>query len=447
MTVRRRTTKLVAKRHDLHYFKRMSPIRAWQWGLAAVALIGAAVWFGGNSFIRGSTLLSAGPMSNSHAAIGDRCELCHVPVISATRFTPDIARRRHVPDSACLQCHVASPHHPEETAMTPTCGSCHTEHVGAMHLAATADSSCSQCHAKLQPRGGVLQVAASVTSFAGDHPDFRPLRASSDADKRAATSLVFNHAEHLKAGLRGPTGPVSLNCASCHAAALGANGRQGSGIAPVSYAKSCQSCHGLQFDGHTQTEAPHAAPSEVRAFIASKIGEFAETHPQVVTEEIRNWPREAPLPGRDALPPPRTPAEWVANRVAHSEAIVWRERCGLCHRTEDGSLPAGSDLPIYQTVKQPELWFQDAVFSHPAHQAVACAACHTKALISSSEHDDLMPTIGTCRTCHDGRSSPQGPALASGHAESGCFLCHTYHGPESAELAVPGFSMEQLRGR
>jgi hypothetical protein len=286
-----------------------------------------------------------------------------------------------------------------------------------------------------------------VSSFGSNHPEFRPLRTSSDADKRAATSLVFNHAEHLKAGLRGPTGPVSLNCASCHAAVLNGNGRQGSGMAPVSYARSCQSCHGLQFDGHLQTEAPHAAPAEVRTFVAANLAGFAATHPQVVAEEIRSWPKEPALPGSVVLPPPHTSAEWVANRVAHSEAILWRERCGLCHRSEDGGLPAGSDLPVYQAVKQPERWFQDAVFSHPAHLAVACAACHTKALSSSSEHDDLMPTIGTCRACHDGRSRPQGPALASGHAESGCFLCHTYHGPESAELAVPGFSMERLRGR
>ena len=44
MAIRKRTTKLLARRHDLDYFKKGSPIRLWQWRLAAVLLVAAALW-------------------------------------------------------------------------------------------------------------------------------------------------------------------------------------------------------------------------------------------------------------------------------------------------------------------------------------------------------------------------------------------------------------------
>jgi predicted CXXCH cytochrome family protein len=33
-------------------------------------------------------------------------------------------------------------------------------------------------------------------------------------------------------------------------------------------------------------------------------------------------------------------------------------------------------------------------------------------------------------------SSPQGPPVKIGHAESGCFLCHNYHGTQQGNLAA-----------
>ena len=447
MSIRERTTKLVARRHDLNYFKRMSPLRAWQWWLAAAALIVAFVWFSGSEFLHGAEALSAGPMSNSHAVFGTRCELCHVPVVSATGWTPSIGMRKRVPDSACLQCHVAPAHHPMETTEKPTCGSCHTEHIGAMHLAAVADSNCTQCHAQLQSRAGVLRVAASIHSFAGDHPEFQPLRESSDADRRAATALVFNHAEHMKAGLKGPNGPVTLECATCHTAMLNADGRRSGSFAPVKFESSCRSCHTLQFDAHIQAEAPHGKVEDDAAFVTKSITDFAAAHPEVVTAEISNWPPEAMLPAKAPMPPPHSTQEWIANRIARADTILWREKCGLCHKAADGGVAFDSvtmALPVFAPVKQPQQWLTSAVFSHTAHQSLACAECHTQALTSASEHDAMMPAIATCRRCHDGRSSPQGPAVAAGHAESGCFLCHVYHGPEQAGLTTKGLSFTQM---
>ncbi len=449
MSIRKRTTKIVAKRHDLNYFKRMSRVRAWQWWLAALALAVAGVWFGTTTLVRGGTLLSAGPMSSSHAVFGERCELCHVPVVVATGWTPALGMRRHVPDSACLRCHQAETHHPAESVQHAQCSSCHKEHVGATHLAATMDSGCTQCHAHLETRGGVVRIAREVSSFAGNHPEFRLLR--TEAETQRATALVFNHAEHLKAGLKGAHGPVTLACASCHAATVGADGRQGDGMQPVSFVTSCQSCHTLEFDRHLTLQAPHETPEKVHAFVVASVTEFARSHPEVVTAEIRAWPQQKPLPGMAAMSElpaglseaPRNEQEWLRVSVMRAETILWREKCGLCHKS-DLALPTDGGLPQYQTVTQPTKWMPGAVFRHPAHRAVACAECHTKALTATGEHETLMPTIATCRSCHDGRTSPQGPALASGHAESGCFLCHVYHGPEEAKLIVQGLSIGQL---
>lgn len=449
MSIRSRTTKLIARRHDLNYFKRMSRLRAWQWWLALAALAGAAAWFSGTTLAHGNLAFSSGPMSSSHAVFGQRCELCHVPVIRATRWTPGFGRRTRVPDSACVSCHAIAPHHPTESVSTPRCASCHTEHTGAVQLASTADSGCTQCHAQLQSRTGALGVAADIPNFATGHPEFRELRTVSPAERAAAFALRFNHAGHMHPGIRTLHGVVTLQCQSCHVPAIGPDGRQAAGFAPVSFEKSCRSCHSLEFDTHIQTEAPHASPAEVRDFVTKTIAGFAQSHPAIVAAEIRQWPSQPLLPGQLRMPPPHSTAEWIANRVDRAEAILWRGKCAICHRDLNGtaqpslttislaSVPvyAGS-LPRIEPSRQPNRWFQDAVFSHTAHQAVECAECHAKALTSSSGSDLLMPTIATCRRCHDGSSSPQGPPVKTGHAESGCFLCHLYHGPRPGRLAA-----------
>ena len=460
MSIRNRTTKLIARRHDLNYFKRMSPLRAWQWYLAGAALVCAVAWFATSTLAHGDVAFSSGPISSSHAVFGQRCELCHVPVIKATSFTPSFGFRKGVPDSACLSCHNAAPHHPMESAANPTCSSCHREHIGSTHLANTADVGCTQCHAKLESRTGALRVASSVNNFATDHPDFRALRTASAAERDADFGLRFNHAEHMKPGLSGPHGGVNLGCQSCHSPTLTADHRDGPGLAPVDFDKSCRSCHSLEFDRHITQEAPHERPEVVRAFVAQQVSGYAQAHPDVVSAEIRNWPTEALLPGHMRLPAPHSTQEWIANRTASAEIILWREKCALCHkdlsRTGDTStapqmLPVVASLesvtlPQIQPFNQPEHWYKAAVFSHPAHQAVQCAECHTAALTSSSGKDLLMPTIATCRRCHDGQSSPQGPPVKVGHAESGCFLCHVYHGDDTKALAA-AHSVAEIAGR
>ena len=481
MSIRQRTTKLLARRHDLNYFKRMSPLRLWQWYLAGGALAVAILWFSGSQFAHGDAAFSSGPISSSHAVFGQQCELCHVPVLKATRFTPAFGRRNHVPDSACLSCHNVGGHFAAESTANPTCGSCHTEHIGSTHLSATADHTCTACHANLETRAGhTLRVAANIHNFAQDHPDFRALRTATLDEKNAAFALKFNHADHMKAGLTGPDGNVNLACQSCHQTTLDANGRQSYSLAPVSYEKSCIQCHGLDFDRHVTQQAPHDYPKVVEAFVTRQINTFAQAHPDVVSAEIHNWPPQPPLPGQIKLPPPHSRQEWVANRIATSEILLWRGKCALCHRDLNspssapeiqptlqpasfqrtafqlqGQLQPNPDaiptvpmhlpapltaslvpiaLPEIEHTQQAEHIYTAAVFSHPAHQAVGCTECHAAALTSVSGRDLLMPGKEVCQRCHNGESSPQGPPLKVGHAESGCFLCHVYHDGHGGNL-------------
>jgi hypothetical protein len=396
--------------------------------------VAAIVWFGTTKYLHGNSALSSGPLSSSHAVFGQRCELCHAAPLDAKPWSRIFAGRAKASDAACLSCHNVSPHNPMEVNSTPSCGSCHTEHVGAMHLAATADTNCTQCHARLETRSGTLRVAANIRNFASEHPDFRELRTSSPEDRAAAFALRFNHAGHMHPGLRSPKGPVDLTCQSCHIAKIGLGEQRPAGFEPAKYQNVCRSCHTLEFDIHIKAEAPHAAPEVVRDFVVRAIKDYAASNPAVVAAEIREWTRN--------------PSEWVANRISRAEVLLWRGKCALCHRdlnltqssptmvaatySSDGS----TYLPKIEPTRQPERWFTDAVFSHPAHQAVQCSECHGNALTSKSGSDLLLPSIASCRRCHDGQSSPQGPPLATGHAESGCFLCHLYHGPQLGRLSA-----------
>ena len=221
-----------------------------------------------------------------------------------------------------------------------------------------------------------------------------------------------------------------------------------------------------------------------------------QAHPDIVASEIRDWPAQPPLPGAIKLPPPHSQGEWIANRVATSEIILWREKCALCHRdlggpsslisstqpgiqpgsqasfqlasfTQTGQIQPNPDaipmvpqhlqpsllhsmvpisLPLIEHTQQLDHIYKAAIFSHPAHQAVSCTQCHGAALTSTSGKDLLMPSISTCQSCHNGQSSPQGPPLKTGHAESGCFLCHVYHDAHGGELKST-FSVDQLTAR
>lgn len=485
MEIRKRTSKSVAGRHDLNYFKQGSPLRRWQGRLTLAVLACTALGLAGSAFWHGPQMLSSGPVSSSHAVFGEKCAACHKPV--AGNLFHRAGFRKDVPDSACLACHAVPAHHANQQN-PPKCSTCHVEHTGSMMLAHAADSNCTACHANLKAVNADTQFAAAIHSFAEGHPEFAPLRGGFAQDD----GLKFAHAAHMKRGLLGPNGPVHMACADCHRTAsrqsdpwLYGAALQSSGLsltggrllsaadvqvldrdrgrayqAPVTYAAGCHDCHTLRFDAHIPDEAPHADPAQVRAFVAGKIRAFAAGHPEIVAAELRHWPPEsmARVPRARLTAVPHNPAEWVTVRTAEAEQRLWHESCGLCHEGQMPSLNADATIAELATgltdpatlskltpTHQPVRWLAHAVFSHAAHQSVACADCHTKATASQSAGEVLLPSIATCRRCHDGESHPQGPPLANGHAESGCFLCHEYHGWDAKGLRPQPVKADSLR--
>ena len=455
MAIRKRTTKLLAKRHDLNYFKKGSPIRMWQWRLAGVALIAAVVWIVASS-IHSAQAFSSGPISSSHAVFGQKCETCHKPVIEGAGFLPvGFGSARKVPDSACESCHTVGLHHANQTVASKQCSTCHVEHVGAMHLAAAPVSGCTQCHANLEVKNVPAAIATNIEGFTKGHPDFRVLRTASPELRDAAYGLKYNHAVHLKKDLTGPNNTkAALQCSYCHQVEdpAGKDTAHSGRMANVSFERSCQSCHSLDFSTRVKEQAPHAEAAKALEFVRMKMAEAA--------------------PGDRAA-------------LVKAETILFRQKCALCHTVSNAeSLPgmvaaapnaaaptfasrtgatllnasldtsAPIETPMIAPSHAPQRFFSAALFSHTAHNTVQCEECHTPALTSTSGKDNLMPNIAVCQKCHDGQSRPQGPALSSGHAESGCSLCHEYHETLKAELRTgtndghqPTFRIDQLSSK
>jgi hypothetical protein len=419
LAIRKRTSKSVAKRHDLDYFKKGSPIRLWQWKLVLAAVVAAAVWIA-SSASRSYSAFSAGPLSAPHTVFAQRCDVCHKPLVPGTGWLPVIGMRSHVPDSACFSCHQVGTHHASVAVSNQPCSSCHIEHISATHLASAPVRGCAQCHANLETRGVTPSIATHIESFTQGHPAFRVLRTASPEVRDAAFGLKFNHAAHLKQGLSGLGGvKTTLHCESCHHLVdVGNRDTVQSGqMARVDFDRSCRSCHSLEFDRRVAEQAPHTDAITVYRFVVEKMA---------------------------------TAAPGDAGALVSAQTIIFRQKCGLCHAVSGATalprvLQTSLDVPAIASARQPERFFSASVFSHSAHGAILCTECHGAALVSTSGKDLLLPDIATCQRCHDGRSNPEG-VPPSGHAESGCSLCHLYHegGRRHANGSSPAFRIDEL---
>ena len=198
-----RTTKKLAQRIDLNYFKRPHPFRRWRFWLSLIVPLVAILWLASYGFTRNERVYSSGPMSPGHAVLSAKCEACHVKVAGFVSARAS--------DNACLACHDGPIHHANQV-FTPNCSSCHQEHKGHMPLAATSNASCTQCHANLRTVGSTTQFARDIENFGAGHPEFAAVRPGS-VDPG---TIKLDHAVHLKRNLMGPNGPVQLDCDDCH---------------------------------------------------------------------------------------------------------------------------------------------------------------------------------------------------------------------------------------
>jgi hypothetical protein len=438
-----RPTKRRAQRIDMNYFKRPHPFRSWRLWLSIAVPLVAVVWIAWHAARGNQRVYSAGQMSSAHAVLAAKCDACH--------FTMAGFFNQKTSDRACLTCHDGPIHHADQV-FTPHCSSCHEEHRGLPQLAKTSDAACTQCHADLRSTGGAVKFVRDIENFGSGHPQFAALRPGS-VDPG---TIKLNHAVHMKKNLSGPSGPVQLDCDDCHrppdstdpwrfaaptpqvsmsvSISAATNTMASTSLssmppslqksdraamvlaralmAPPTYTKTCAACHGLQFDKRFSEGAPHDTPEVIHAFLLQKFTQYIAAHPAEVRESV-------PVPGLPQKLQPVAvrvlmPQQWVAERVAESEQLLYGKTCRQCHQIDFA--PAAA-LPVVAKSNITPRWMPHANFNHDRHQMVACTECHA-ALTSRETSDILMPGIATCEKCH--HSGADG-------AESRCFECHTYH--------------------
>ncbi len=449
---RTRTTKKLAQRIDLDYFKRTDPLRRWPFLLSIAAAVLAILWIAWYGVRRDRRVYSAGGLSSAHAVLTKQCSACHSSTIGF--FDEKVSDRK------CTTCHDGPIHHTAQT-FTPTCASCHADHRGAIRLAATSDANCTQCHADLATRGSSTSFIKNIASFESSHPEFAALR-SGHGDPG---TIQLNHYLHLQPNLLGPNGSrVQMVCVDCHRSAADVAGpwpygdpksqagtakdlsagvsKNESNIsaagrayrAPATYAQTCAACHALQFDKRLTDAVPHDKPEVVHAFVVAKLQAYIAAHPadlRVPRDPARDLPEKA-IPADYRL---LTPPQWVAERTAEDEALLWRKTCKQCHTLV---VQEGAALPKIAPSNIIARYMPHANFDHSQHGLVDCTGCHAAATTSQQSSDVLLPGIATCRACHHAGTEA---------AESRCFECHTYHDPAQRKPAHSNFSVAELQGR
>jgi hypothetical protein len=476
--MRTRTTKKLAQRIDLNYFKRSTRYKRARFWLSLLLPVVALVWIALRSTAKDSRVYSSGRMSAAHAVLEKECAACHLQ--QSGTFSAKAA------DSACLKCHDGPAHHPvakyvNASTSSLTCATCHSEHRGRINIAAISNQACAQCHENRD----VMARFPGIQSFERGHPEFDAID-SGDGDPG---TVKLNHAIHMKPIRRGPNGPsVQLQCGDCHrdgatiaswpyagAAYTAVNhaysdrddvrpivstglpprnpitGREL--MVPVKFATACAACHSLTFDKRFDEGVPHDKPEVVRAFVVKKLQDYIASHPNEL-RVMRDPSRD--LTGKPLAPEMRilTPTQWVTERTADAEQLLWRKTCKQCHAIDftgkkqpariaqseasDFAKPPNSTkpLPSIEPAKITLRWMPHAKFDHDAHRGFSCASCHQKALSSTESSDVLLPGIATCRTCH---------APGPDHAESRCFECHTYHDWSKRKESTPQFTLPSLR--
>src|SRR5262249_42157662 len=180
-------------------FKHAQGLGRWRIGLSIALPAAAILWIGGAAAAGSRKPYSAGLVSRSHAFAEARCQVCH----AETSF------RRHTTQRACLTGPDAPAHAANQTP-PPACSTCHRDHRGRVELSKTDDRFCVECHGDLRTTHGDPKVATSVKTFPSGHPEFAAGRLQDPG------RVKFNHAAHMKDTLRGPRGPETLTCGTCH---------------------------------------------------------------------------------------------------------------------------------------------------------------------------------------------------------------------------------------
>lgn len=399
-------------RVQLDYFKKRNFLRRQTvrlsvagMGIAGIWLIVGAVWGHMN-------LYSPGAVSAPHAFVGTNCVACHSGPQKAV-FS------RTVTDHACESCHAGPVHHSNQifagrVGAQPSCASCHQEHRGRnFRPAIVSDRTCTQCHEALpqataalpaDPKGPAAGFAASVTSFSGDHPEFRIIA----EHRKDETPIKLNHQKHLRPDLPGSDGKkVQMLCGDCH------HMKSDGTVAPVDFERDCRSCHPLAFDERIREQAPHEDPVIVEAFIRTAFSKYTGNDPNQWKADV-DWHPARKLAELNLLvdQAPRNLPALLEQRIKASTRFLFEKKCQECHLVKNLADP----IPVVVKPEIPRLWLTHARFSHTPHLSLQCQSCHKGVAESSLTSDVLLPSRSDCLQCHNPPGAP-----------SACATCHTYH--------------------
>ncbi|MGH9340535.1 MAG: hypothetical protein ACRD1R_13320 [Acidobacteriota bacterium] len=415
-----KTTKQLAKRIDINYFKRLHPFRRKKRYASYVALALAAAWLIASALVGDEGVFNPGPVSRPHAFIEEDCSFCHTGA-EENRFLHPVT------DGACQSCHAGPLHHRNQvfaghTGSQPSCGSCHQEHQGrSADLVFMQDKNCLQCHRSLQVDETLVAAsspdlpeflarppqgyARAISSFESDHPEFRFIRDQMEDPAQ----IKLNHQVHLRPDLPAPEGPVQLECQSCHRIDA-----QGAYMEPVNFERDCQSCHPLAFDERIFEEAPHEDPEFAEAFVRTAFSKYAGEHP----DEWRRPSDWHPARNLSSLrrmveEAPRDLPDWLEREVGKARQLLFSQKCQECHVMQD----LQQEVPAVVQPRIPDRFLGHSRFDHQAHRMLECSSCHEQALQSSRTEDILIPGREDCLHCHN----------TSTGAPAECVTCHAYH--------------------
>jgi hypothetical protein len=442
----------------LDYFRRLRPLRGQRIWVTLAAVAVSAAYAGWSLLPAHHAAHEAAPVATAHAMFNDDCSKCHSvslqPLVRLARG--DLVRS--VTDRTCLSCHDGAVHHTEQHA-APACATCHSEHRGKPILARVADAHCTACHAELK-KSHPQTTYGDVTSFNLDHPEFEVLRTG----RKDVSKLDFNHARHLRLDLQALRAIKDsprleafgdrLDCVNCHQPDAERRYMQ-----PISYQKHCAACHSLTVringelpDSQTRAAAetfrhapaPHQEPRIVRAVLRERLLEWVQANPVVLGSEL---PPPRPLPGRGPRPISAAQERWVKGQLDLAQQLLFVDRqlpntergvfegsCRQCH-IEARPQRGADELPEYLPTAIPERWFKHSSFQHDSHRSLECLSCHAGATASSKSSDVLLPSLESCRKCHQ-------PGLA----RNDCAECHAYH-HRAKERSMNGpFTIDKLLG-
>ena len=139
------------------------------------------------------------------------------------------------------------------------------------------------------------------------------------------------------------------------------------------------------------------------------------------------------LPNRPPQPPAHNAAEWVQQRMADAQLLLWRKSCKECHAL---SFPNGPDaLPVVaKSAITDALAAACRVRSSGASdgglRVVPCQGADSR-----ETSDVLIPGIQTCRQCH---------RAGNDAAEARCFECHAYHDWSKEKPVAGKYTVKQF---